>query len=201
MFSLQKTSYEWVTAHSVSYPSKGGCFGNWIVFEILMLHVEFIVMQDRNIEVCKDTALTRLLCFVDVLILRIPLHEICYLLLLGFFWIWYRHSMKAKFWPPRLPNFILAHLILQRYCLLLCKTNNAELSLLFFVFLEVKDLCRKRWNDWTWDRLCCVLLLLTLDWRQLHPSFCFWQCRDSSLPLSSHLSYIFGFVSCFLRKE
>lgn len=101
MFSLQKTSYEWISARSVSYPSKGGCFGNWIVFEILMLHFEFIIMQERNIEVCKDTAFTRILCFVDVLILRIPLNKNCYPLLLGFFWIWdIRIVWKRSFGLP-----------------------------------------------------------------------------------------------------
>lgn len=58
----------------------------------------------------------------------------CYPLLPGIFWIWdIKYSMKAKFWPPRLPNFKLAHLILQRYCLLLFKTNNAQFSPLIFI--------------------------------------------------------------------
>lgn len=133
LFSLQKTYYDLINAHSVTYPSKGRCFGNWIVSEILMLHVEFIIMQDRNIEVCNSTAFPRILCFMDVLILRIPLHEISYLLLPGFFWFWdIRYNMKAKFWPPRLPNFSLVQLILQRYCVY-CFVRRAMHSLVHYL--------------------------------------------------------------------
>jgi len=62
-----------------------------IVSEIVMLRVEFIIMQE-------STALTTILCSVDVFILRIPLYDTCYPLLLGFFWIWQiRYSLKADF--------------------------------------------------------------------------------------------------------
>lgn len=75
----------WLNKCSFSYlPQQRAMFWQLNCVWNLMLHVEFIIMQDRNIEVCNNTALPRILCFMDVLILRIPLHEISYLLLPGF---------------------------------------------------------------------------------------------------------------------
>lgn len=56
------------------------------------------MMKERHIYVCKSTALTRVLYFVDVFMLRIPLHDTYYPLLPGLFWIWeIRYSLKAEF--------------------------------------------------------------------------------------------------------
>lgn len=71
----------------------------------------------------------------------------------------------------------------------------------YYLSFEDRKQCGKQWNDWTLDWLCCGLLLFTLDcYLNLHPSLCFWQCRYALLPLSSHLSYILGFVSCFFEE-
>lgn len=121
---LPVESILWMNNRSFSFlPSKGGdALTVGIVSEVFGVPcwLYHIIPQKRNTEVWNSTALTRILCFVDVLILRIAFYDSCYHPLLpGFFWIWeIRHSLKADFWPPRLPNFWLSHLILQRNCVL-----------------------------------------------------------------------------------